>query len=243
MSGLEPTTRTSVGRASFWWATSVVLALVAALSVVVLVHGSPPAPAGTPRADVLGGASARGGRVAGPVTRVRPVGSVSHSRPRPHTVRIPAIGLVAPVGQLGLNRDGTVQVPSDPARTGWYRLGPRPGSRGSSVILGHVDSVDGPAVFAGLSTLRPGDHVTVELGDRSTVHFRVRSVRTYPNERFPDHRVYGRPGWPKLNLVTCGGGYDTTRGGYQGNVVVYTTVVHPGPHPQRQLRTPDVRPG
>ena len=34
-----------------------------------------------------------------------------------------------------------------------------------------------------------------------------------------------RTGRSELNLVTCGGAYDASRGGYQSNVVVYTRLV------------------
>ncbi|HEY1119725.1 MAG TPA: sortase, partial [Acidimicrobiales bacterium] len=120
----------------------------------------------------------------------------------------------------GLQPDRTVEVPSDPRLAGWYHLGPPPGDRGSAVILGHVDSVAGPAVFARLAELVPGDVVDVSLRGGAIASFVVRTVRTYPNADFPAQRVYGRHGVPELNLVTCGGAYDAGRGGYQANVVV-----------------------
>jgi hypothetical protein len=91
------------------------------------------------------------------------------------------------------------------------------------VILGHVDSVDGPAVFAGLSALRSADRVQVVLSDDGTVQFEVTGIETYANADFPAQRVYaGSRRARTLNLVTCGGEYDRERGGYQFNVVVYT---------------------
>jgi hypothetical protein len=45
-------------------------------------------------------------------------------------------------------------------------------------------------------------------------------VRLYPNARFPAEKVYAARGGRFLNLVTCGGEYDASRGGYQANVVV-----------------------
>jgi sortase (surface protein transpeptidase) len=93
------------------------------------------------------------------------------------------------------------------------------------VILGHVDSVDGPAVFARLGELVPGDIVDVALRDGHTASFVVRTIRTYLNADFPARRVYGRHGAPELNLVTCGGEFDADRGGYQANVVVNARLV------------------
>ncbi len=136
---------------------------------------------------------------------------------------IPGIGVDARLVRLGLNDDGTVEVPTVPATAGWFGLGTVPGRRGSAVILGHVDSVDGPAVFAGLSTLRTSDRVRVVLSDDGLVEFEVAGVETYANADFPAQRVYaGSRRARALNLVTCGGEYDRERGGYQSNVVVYT---------------------
>jgi sortase (surface protein transpeptidase) len=136
---------------------------------------------------------------------------------------IPGIDVDARLVRLGLNGDGTVEVPTAPETAGWFELGTVPGRRGSAVILGHVDSVDGPAVFAGLSALRSADRVQVVLSDDGTVQFEVTGIETYANADFPAQRVYaGSRRARTLNLVTCGGEYDRERGGYQSNVVVCT---------------------
>lgn len=141
----------------------------------------------------------------------------------PLRLAIPGIGVDTRLVRLGLNEDGTVEVPTVAATAGWFRLGTVPGQRGSSVILGHVDSVDGPAVFADLSTLGLTDRVEVVLSDDSLVTFAVTGVETYANSDFPAERVYaGTRRGRELNLVTCGGEYDPDRGGYQSNVVVFT---------------------
>ena len=147
---------------------------------------------------------------------------------RPVRLLIPAIGVDTPLVGLGLQEDRTVEVPDDPRRAGWYRFGATPGDRGAAVVLGHVDSAAGPAVFARLSALRDGDLVEVELDTGRTATFAVRHVRTYPNAAFPAAQVYrSRRGRHTLNLVTCGGAYDRDAGGYQSNVVVYTRQVTP----------------
>lgn len=144
---------------------------------------------------------------------------------RPVHLRIPAIDVAADVTGLGLNEDRTVEVPKDPDEVGWFRLGSPPGRIGSAVILGHVDSRRGPAVFARLHELDRGQRVAVRLADGAVAHFKVSRVVTYPIKDFPATKVYGRPsdGRPALNLVTCGGEYDKSAGGYQANVVAYTT--------------------
>jgi LPXTG-site transpeptidase (sortase) family protein len=139
---------------------------------------------------------------------------------RPVSLSIPSIEVRTRLTGLGLQDDGSVEVPTNAALAGWFQRGPVPGTSGSSVILGHVDSTSGPAVFYRLRELRPGDSLAVRLDDGTTVSFRVHSIKTYANEDFPAQRVYGRTGRPELNLVTCGGDYDSANGGYQSNVVV-----------------------
>ena len=147
------------------------------------------------------------------------------ARSVPVALIIPAIGLIAPVSELGLNPDHTVRVPTTFQEPGWYKFGPSPGQLGSSVILGHVDSYEGPAVFFKLRTLRPGDDVDVRLADGLVTHFVVREVAMYPKARFPTFQVYGPHGYSALQLVTCGGVFDTQSRSYLSNVVVYTSLV------------------
>lgn len=177
---------------------------------------------------------------AGASASVRPAATrVPHSTP----VRliIPAIDLDASLIKLGQHTDGTVEVPSNPALPGWYSLGPTPGQQGSAVILGHVDSSEGPAVFYFLSTLTAGDAIVVVLRNGSVAHFVVGSSVTYANAEFPNGRVYTPHGYAGLQLVTCGGGFDTVAGHYLGNVVVYTRLVRLTPPDPPEAASSDAR--
>jgi LPXTG-site transpeptidase (sortase) family protein len=129
------------------------------------------------------------------------------------------------VGAVGLAADATVVMPPRFDRAYWYSSGTSPGRPGSAVILGHVDSYRGPAVFYRLRQLRPGDTVTVALSDHSVAEFVVREVQTVPKREFPAVRVYGPHGDSELQLVTCGGSFDAVRRSYRSNVIVYTTLV------------------
>ncbi|GAA4692575.1 hypothetical protein GCM10023349_04490 [Nocardioides conyzicola] len=135
-------------------------------------------------------------------------------------VTIPAIGVHSDLVRLGKQPSGEVEVPQDPLLAGWYAPGAAPGAVGSAVILGHVDSTDGPAVFYRLEELGKGDRVSIDRADGTTAVFVVRSVTTYENDEFPARLVYTSHGHRELNIVTCGGAYDADRGGYQANVVV-----------------------
>jgi hypothetical protein len=144
--------------------------------------------------------------------------------PAPVRLRIPAIGVDAPVGRLGLNADGTIQVPSDPGQAGWYRNGPAPGEQGPAVIIGHVDWYTGPAVFYRLSSLRGGSDLVVSLEDGTSVTFSVQRVATFPVSAFPTDQVYGATPDAELRLITCGGAFSLSEGRYLSNVVVFATL-------------------
>ena len=181
--------------------------------------GGPPDPVALPPASP---SAAGGDRAPAPPD---PLGALLPARSAPVALRIPALVLAVPLSRLGLNPDGTVEVPTDFQEPGWFRLGPTPGQVGSAVILGHVDSYRGPAVFFRLRSLRAGDRVEVRLADGVVAHFAVRAVQSYLKREFPARRVYGSRGYPALQLVTCGGTFDTRTRSYLSNVVVYTSLV------------------
>jgi Sortase domain len=163
---------------------------------------------------------------------VRDFHSVRDYRPTavPVRLRIPAIGVDTGLLRLGRAADGTVEVPPPGPHewdmAGWYNGpgGTRPGDAGSAVMLGHVDSKRGPAVFYRLRDLRPGDQLEVLRADRTTVRFRVDRVELYPKSRFPTDDVYYPTGKPKLRLVTCGGSFDDAVHHYRSNVIVFATM-------------------
>jgi hypothetical protein len=183
-----------------------------------------------------------------PVTSVTSVPAVAAvARSVPVSLRVPAIALSVPLSTLGLNFDGTVQVPTNDTEPGWFKLGPTPGQIGSSVILGHVDSYKGPGVFFQLRALVAGDQVQVSLADGAVVNFAVTSVVMYPKNLFPAQEVYTSHGDSQLQLVTCGGTFDSQTGHYLSNIVVYTSFVsaHPATTPTSspsRSRTPTPTP-
>lgn len=145
----------------------------------------------------------------------------------PTWIRIPSLDVRTDVISLGLNDDGTVAVPTleQVDDTSWYKNGPTPGERGSSVILGHVDSDTGPAVFFDVGGMDRGDEIEVDREDGSTAVFAVEAAETVPKDDFPTERVYGDLDYPGLRLVTCGGVFDKEEGSYTDNIVLYARLV------------------
>lgn len=157
------------------------------------------------------------------------------ARSRPVSIAIPAIGVRSVVNEVGLNPEGGLAVPplNGSAATNeaaWYKYSPTPGETGPSVIVGHVDSAAaGPSVFFRLGALRPGDRVDVRLADGHEAIFRVDGVRQYLKARFPTETVYGNTDFAALRLISCSGAFDYATGHYLSNVVVYASLVGPGP--------------
>jgi hypothetical protein len=143
-------------------------------------------------------------------------------RSRPTELSVPALGLNVAVGRLGLQSDGEVEVPTTTHTVGWFDEGAMPGQIGSAVILGHVDSYLGPGIFFELKTLKANDVINVTLVDGAVTHFRVSRVVQYAKTVFPDKLVFGSHGTRSLQLVTCGGPFDSATGHYLANVVVFS---------------------
>ncbi|MFG2297001.1 class F sortase [Streptomyces sp. NPDC048603] len=140
----------------------------------------------------------------------------------PTRIRIPSIGVDAPLTGLGLERDGSLQVPPTDDRNlaGWYRDGTTPGAAGTAIVVGHVDRAAGPAVFYRLGAVRRGATVEVPRADGRTAVFTVHAVEVYDADAFPDERVYGPARRAELRVITCGGRF-SPGSGYRGNVVVF----------------------
>lgn len=139
----------------------------------------------------------------------------------PTHVEIPAIDVDANNVTLDL-RGPTPEVPSNFAETGWYEQTRLPGEIGPAVIAGHIDSVEGAAVFARLHELVEGDEVIVHGAEGTTRTFVVTGAGRYPKDDLPDEVFGFGDAVPELRLITCGGTFDRTTGHYRDNYVVYT---------------------
>ena len=213
---------------------------VLGLGVAVQQHAPQPGPS---QAGSIGPAvtspDGSGGRAASAVAvppEARGSGSTAMQGPAlarslPVSIWIPAIGVNSRLLYVGLNPDGTIQVPplNDPPLTNeaaWYKYSPTPGQPGPSIIEGHVDSLnDGPSVFFRLGDLKPGDLVYITLADRQVAVFTITGVRLYLKDQFPTSTVYGNTDYAALRLITCGGSFDERSRHYNSNVVAFAALV------------------
>ncbi|MEO3875358.1 class F sortase [Nonomuraea sp. B12E4] len=144
----------------------------------------------------------------------------------PVRIVIKRLGINAPVESVGLEKDGTIEVPAanDPNLVGWYRNMSTPGEKGPAVLLGHKDTRTRPAVFSRLYQIKNGDTIEVKRQDRTTAVFTVGGVEQASKKTFPTQRVYGAQENAQLHLITCGGTYDRSIGHYNDNIIVYATM-------------------
>ena len=136
----------------------------------------------------------------------------------PARIAIPAAGVDAPVQRVA-SVDDALEIPPV-GRAGWFDGGARPGEPGRAVLIGHLDSREGPGLFARVPKLPPGAPIAV-TDRRGDVHrFRAVGGSQVKKEDFPTEYVYGHSDRPVLVLITCGGPY--TKGeGYRDNVLLY----------------------
>jgi len=150
------------------------------------------------------------------------------SRSTPVAVSIPAIDVTSDLHALGLNDDGSLQVPTGERynEAAWYEGSPTPGQLGPAVIEGHVTSQGSvPSVFFDLGELSRGDTVEVTREDGSVATFEVYATDSFPKDDFPKVAVYGNTEVPELRLITCGGDYDPQARAHVDNIVVFATLV------------------
>jgi len=212
---LPPPRRSITLRARLAGVAGVLLMLGGTGAVIAAIAAQIHAPQPSPSAAGATGPSPGWGR--GP--RVQ--------RSVPVSIEIPAIGVRSKLLHLGVGSGGAIQVPSldaTPGEAAWYEYSATPGQIGVSVIEGHVDTYQGPAIFFRLGALRPGDAIEVTLADGITAVFRVSGVREYLKSKFPAKTIYGATGYAALRLITCGGAFDYATGHYLSSTVVFASL-------------------
>jgi LPXTG-site transpeptidase (sortase) family protein len=207
------------GRSRRWLIVAVAGSIIAAAGAFLITHAllarSPGLPAGALVIPANVGTAAP--------TPVVPPTAAPLAASTPTRIEIPALDVSAPMMTLGLSDSGSVQVPplENHNLAGWYKGSVTPGVRGTSVILGHVDSYTGESVFFNIKTLRAGDRVKVVRADGSTAVFSVDGVQKVVKSTFPAETIYANTSYPSLRLITCGGPFDKADGQYLDNIVVY----------------------
>ena len=217
--------------------TATAAALV--LLPVLLLAGCRPgagSASGAPEAAASPGTAGQVAASARPAAVARHAASQVHPE-RPVAVTLPS-GRLLPVDPAGTLRTGALAVPHDIRHAGWWTGSSRLGDPfGSIVLAAHVDSfTQGVGPAAELLSARPGDRL--HLASRHHGQwYAVTSVRLVPRAGLRHQSVvFSAAGDRRLVLITCGGTYDASRGGYQDNVVVVARPSGPSPSGRRAAR-------
>jgi sortase (surface protein transpeptidase) len=213
--------------ARVWAATSAVLAAAGVAAVVVLPQDTTDsARLDVPLAVVAPPVTPPATTSAPPAELVSPAASARQLPASPPVrVQIPALGVTSRIMELGLERDGSMEVPPGAYPVGWYDGSPTPGQLGPAVLAGHVDWEGEPGAFYGLRELRPGDTVVVDRADGTVATFTVDRVEKHSKDDFPTDEVYGDIDHAGLRLITCGGAFDEDSGDYRDNIIVFASIV------------------
>lgn len=142
----------------------------------------------------------------------------------PMRLLIPAINVIANIQHVGVTSLGELDVPSNTVDVGWFKLGYRPGEKGSAVISGHFDGKNGEVgVFTNLHTLKEGDKLYTEDEKGITTSFIVRESRMYDPGYAEE--VFSTNDGVHLNLITCDGVWDGVKKIYSKRLIVFADII------------------
>jgi sortase (surface protein transpeptidase) len=147
------------------------------------------------------------------------------STAKPVRLLIPKLGVDSGLEDLHQDSRGVLVAPAYADTAGWWSKGVVPGDVGAAVIVGHLDTILGPAVFEHLKQLRPGDLIDVRMSDGRTVRFAVDGSHVVKKALFPSDEVYGPTPDAQLRLITCSEPFDPVAHSYTDNLVVFATRV------------------
>jgi LPXTG-site transpeptidase (sortase) family protein len=124
--------------------------------------------------------------------------------PQPYRLIIDRIGVNAPVGVYGLDRQAMPQVPLNGWEVAWYSFTKEPGGGSNAVFAGHV-TWNGQAVFYRLDDLKAGDQIRVQRQDGSSLVYTVRDTFLVDADDPKSVSVMGPTSTDSITLITCGG--------------------------------------
>lgn len=159
---------------------------------------------------------------AAPTTTPTPLAQKAVVPSPPVRIQIPDIGVDDDFIDLGLNPDGTLEVPVDYQQVGWFANGAKPGDVNypPTIIAGHVDSFEGPAVFYDLGKVEMGDQVRITQADGTVAVYVVYASAQFTKAEFPASEVYADRAESEIVLITCTGAFDEPARSYDDNLVV-----------------------
>jgi LPXTG-site transpeptidase (sortase) family protein len=147
-----------------------------------------------------------------------PADSQAEAITGPYTLRIPRIGVDAPILPIHSTQDRVLLPPRDPGIAGWWSDGAAPGAaHGSAVLVGHTVRNNGGGIFDHIGTLRNGDTIEVH-GSDTALTYRVQSINTLPKDQVARdaEQIFTQTGPGRLVVITCDNWDGTT---WQSNII------------------------
>lgn len=143
---------------------------------------------------------------------------------QPKAISLSTIQTEGFIQKVGVDKANTIVAPSNIHMAGWFADSVKPGNPGLSIIDGHVQGKYGRGIFYSLGHLKPKDNFKVTYGDNSIINFRVIKVDTVAVDQ-ATKSLFSRAADIKnqLNIITCGGKYNTTSQTYEQRVIVTAT--------------------
>jgi LPXTG-site transpeptidase (sortase) family protein len=138
----------------------------------------------------------------------------------PKRINIPILSIDAPVVAVGLEPDGTMEIPGA-NEVGWYHYGSSPGdAMGSAVIAGHVDFRQQPGVFLNLRELNVGAQINITDDSGEVITYRVTERFQTNKVDLPGTELFRTDGDHLLTLITCGGEFNKRQRSYSDNIII-----------------------
>ena len=165
----------------------------------------------------------------------------------PLEIKIPSLGVSAPILGVGITAEGAMDSPKGPAndpiwnKAYWYRGSSAPGDPGVAALAGHYNGREGiPALFYELEDIKKDDLITIRHTENGKeVTYRVTEVKEYTVKETQDPkvlaRIYGEgpvagrgpqpsaDGLSHITLITCSGKY--VNGSFDHRFVVYASQI------------------
>jgi sortase (surface protein transpeptidase) len=136
------------------------------------------------------------------------------------TLKIPQIGVDAPIISININAVGEIEPPNGPDIIGWYSLSPPPGAPGNCVLAGHVDWKTQTAVLWDLRKLKAGDTIIISNSEKGDTRYVVEWAKTYKFDEAPIDTIFASLYEPALTIITCAGEFDSATHNYSQRLVV-----------------------
>ena len=143
---------------------------------------------------------------------------------QPRAIYINKINVSARILPMGVNEDGSLQSPVNSYDAGWYNASGKPGQDGAMLVDGHGSETGTYyGLFGYISTLNPGDQITIERGDGTRLNYIVANKEIVPLADVDMSKMlvpYGSAS-QGLNLISCTGEWTSDHTTLDHRVMIY----------------------